>query len=137
MANNHPRSLRTTHGVIAVQKLATLVSSTSGWLPRNWTFVLAKGLPMIRSSLIALALIAVAAPAFAADATCSTADPSKFQPTTKLEDMLKTQGLTVRQIKTEKGCYEVYAVDKTGKKINNAYNAETLQQVANAEAGEG
>jgi len=92
---------------------------------------------MIRSSLIALALIAVAAPAFAADATCSTADPSKFQPTTKLQDMLKTQGLTVRQIKTEKGCYEVYAVDKTGKKINNAYNAETLQQVANAEAGEG
>ncbi len=67
----------------------------------------------------------------------STADSSKFQPKTKLEDQLKAQGLTVKQIKTENGCYEVYAVDKAGKKVNTAYNAETLQQVDNAEAGEG
>ena len=90
---------------------------------------------MLRTSLI-IALIAVAAPAFDADATCSTADASKFAPQSKLEDLLKTQGLTVKQIKTEKGCYEVYAVDKAGKKVNTAYNAETLQPVANAEAGE-
>ncbi|MGN6157089.1 MAG: PepSY domain-containing protein [Devosia sp.] len=92
---------------------------------------------MLRTSLIALALIAATAPAFAAGATCSTADSSKFQPKTKLEDQLKAQGLTVKQIKTENGCYEVYAVDKAGKKVNTAYNAETLQQVDNAEAGEG
>ena len=92
---------------------------------------------MLRTSLIALALIAATAPAFAAGATCSTADFSKFQPKTKLEDQLKAQGLTVKQIKTENGCYEVYAVDKAGKKVNTAYNAETLQQVDNAEAGEG
>ena len=92
---------------------------------------------MFRTTLIALAMLAVAAPAFAADATCSTADASKFAPQTKLEDMLKAQGLTIKQIKTEKGCYEVYAVDKAGKKVNTAYNAETLQQVDNAEAGEG
>ena len=92
---------------------------------------------MLRTSLIALALIAATAPAFAAGATCSTADSSTFQPKTKLEDQLKAQGLTVKQIKTENGCYEVYAVDKAGKKVNTAYNAETLQQVDNAEAGEG
>ena len=92
---------------------------------------------MLRTSLIALALIAAPAPAFAAGATCSTADSSKFQPKTKLEDQLKAQGLTVKQIKTENGCYEVYAVDKAGKKVNTAYNAETLAKVANAEAGEG
>lgn len=92
---------------------------------------------MFRTSLIALALIAVTAPAFAAGATCSKSDPTKFAPKTKLEDMLKGQGLTVKQIKTEGGCYEVYALDKAGKKVNNAYNAETLEQVANAEAGEG
>ena len=92
---------------------------------------------MLRTSLIALTLVALSAPAFAAGVTCSTSDPSKFQPQSKLQDLLKTQGLTIKQIKTEKGCYEVYAMDKSGKKINNAYNAETLQQVANAEAGEG
>ena len=92
---------------------------------------------MLRPTLLALALIGVAAPAFAAGVTCSIADKSKFQPQTKLEDMLKADGLTVRQIKTEKGCYEVYAVDKAGKKINTAYNAETLVKVDNPEAGEG
>ena len=82
------------------------------------------------------------APAFAATATatptatCSTSDVSKFQPQAKLTDMLTKSGLTVRQIKVEKGCYEVYAVDKDGKKVNTAYNAETLEQVGNAEAGE-
>jgi hypothetical protein len=91
---------------------------------------------MLRTSLIVIALTLGAAPAIAADATCSTADASKFAPQAKLEDLLKTQGLTVKQIKTEKGCYEVYAVDKAGKKVNTAYNAETLQPVANAEAGE-
>jgi hypothetical protein len=51
--------------------------------------------------------------------------------------MLEATGMTVRQIKTEKGCYEVYAVDKAGKKVNAAYNAETLEKVDNPEAGEG
>ena len=93
---------------------------------------------MLRLSAAALLLALVAAPAMAADAaSCSTADSSKFQPQQTLIDQLKTAGLTVRQIKVEKGCYEVYAVDKDGKKVNNAYNAETLQQVGNAEAGEG
>lgn len=91
---------------------------------------------MFRTSLIAIALIAVAAPALAADATCSTADKSKFAPQSKLEDLLKTQGLTVKQIKTENGCYEVYATDANGKRVNVAFNAETLEKVDNPEAGE-
>jgi len=44
--------------------------------------------------------------------------------------------MKVRQIKTEGGCYEVYATDKSGKRQNQAFNAKTLKQVANAEAGE-
>jgi len=91
---------------------------------------------MLRTSLISIALFAVAVPAFAADVTCSTVDASKFAPQSKLEDLLKTQGLTVKQIKTEKGCYEVYAVDRSGKTVNVAYNAQTLEKLDNAEAGE-
>lgn len=91
---------------------------------------------MFRSTAIAALLILVAAPAMAADAACSTSDASKFQPQATLEAQLKTAGLTVREIKVEKGCYEVYAVDKDGKKVNAAYNAETLEPVANPEAGE-
>ena len=86
-------------------------------------------------ALTALALL-IAAPAMAADATCSTAPASKFKPKAALESQLAAAGLTVRQIKLENGCYEVYAVDKDKKKVNTAYNAETLEKVDNPEAGE-
>ena len=92
---------------------------------------------MIRLTALASILVLITGPAFAADAaTCSTSDPSKFQPQQTLIDQLKTQGITVKQVKVEKGCYEVYGLDNAGKKVNTAYNAETLKQVANAEAGE-
>ena len=83
----------------------------------------------------AIALL-VATPAFAAGSSCSNSPASKFQPRATLENQLKAEGLTVRQIKVEKGCYEVYAVDASGKKLNVAYNAETLAKLVNAEAGE-
>jgi hypothetical protein len=85
--------------------------------------------------LIAAFAVAVASPAFAA-ATCSTAPQSSWQPQSSLETQLKSEGLTVRQIKVENGCYEVYATDSAGKRMNLAYNAETLEQLDNAEAGE-
>ena len=93
---------------------------------------------MVRTLAIAAFAALIAGPALAAGtgATCSTAPASQFKPKTALEAQLKTEGLTVRQIKVEKGCYEVYAVDASGKKVNVAYNAETLEKLANAEAGE-
>lgn len=90
---------------------------------------------MKRLILLSLAAFAVTGPAFAATA-CSTAPEAQWQPQAKLEAMLKTQNLTPVQIKVENGCYEVYAKDASGKRVNAAYNAETLAQVDNAEAGE-
>ena len=80
--------------------------------------------------------VLMAGPALAAGTSCSTAPAAQFQPQATLETQLKAEGLTVRRIKVEKGCYEVYAVDKSGKKVNVAYNAETLDKVDNVEAGE-
>lgn len=90
---------------------------------------------MTRALLLAAVAVATASPAFAAGG-CSTASQAQFQPQSKLESMLKADGLTVKQIKTESGCYEVYATDQSGKRVNVAYNAETLQKVGNPEAGE-
>ncbi len=86
---------------------------------------------------IATTLIAVAAagPAFA-EGKCTNAPKSKWQPKSALESQLQADGFKVRQIKVEGGCYEVYATDKEGKRANMAYNAETLEKLANAEAGE-
>ncbi|HEY8596337.1 MAG TPA: PepSY domain-containing protein [Devosiaceae bacterium] len=88
--------------------------------------------------LIAIGTLAalIAGPAMAAG-TCATSPQSQWKPQADLVAMLKKDGLTVRQIKVEKGCYEVYAVDASGKRVNAAYNAETLVKLSNAEAGEG
>ena len=69
-------------------------------------------------------------------ATCSKADASKFSPLGAFKAKLTAEGMKVKNIKTEGGCYEVYAIDAKGKKVNAAYNAETLEPVANVEAGE-
>jgi hypothetical protein len=89
----------------------------------------------MKVALLAAMAVAVASPAFAAG-SCSTAPQSSWQPQSSLESQLKSEGLTVRQIKVESGCYEVYATDQSGKRVNLAYNAETLQKLNNAEAGE-
>lgn len=87
-------------------------------------------------SLTAVALM-LAGPALAGGATCSLAQKSAFQPEAKLKAQLVAQGLTVKKIKTEKGCYEAYTVDAKGAKATLGFNAETLEPVTNAEAGEG
>lgn len=91
---------------------------------------------MKRIVILTLATFALASPALAAGA-CSTAPQSAWQPQAKLEDMLRADGMTIVQIKVESGCYEVYAKDKNGNRVNAAYNAETLEKLENAEAGEG
>jgi len=90
---------------------------------------------MFRTVSIAAVAALLAAPVFAGD-SCTTAPSSQWQSTGALKSKLEAQGLTVRRIKTEGGCYEAYAVDKDGKQVNAAYNAKTLEKVSNAEAGE-
>lgn len=49
------------------------------------------------------------------------------------EDAMKAKakelGLDVRKIKVENGCYEVYAIDAKGKKVEQVFNPETGVQV--------
>ena len=86
-------------------------------------------------SALAVLALAAAGPALAAG-NCSTAPKSKWQAKSALESQLQADGYNVRQIKIEGGCYEVYATDKDGKRANMAFNAETLEKLANPEAGE-
>ena len=90
---------------------------------------------MYRAFIVPLLAVVMTGPALAAG-TCSTAPATQFKPKASLEAQLKSEGLKVRQIKVENGCYEVYAVDRSGKKVNVAFNAETLEKLDNAEAGE-
>ena len=87
------------------------------------------------AALIAAIAIAATGPALA-QGKCSSAPKANWQPKSALETQLQADGYKVRQIKVEGGCYEVYATDKDGKRANMAYNAETLEKLSNAEAGE-
>ncbi len=86
-------------------------------------------------SAVTILAIAAVGPALA-EGKCATGPKTKWQPKSTLESQLQADGYKVRQIKVEGGCYEVYATDKDGKRANMAYNAETLEKLENAEAGE-
>lgn len=90
------------------------------------------------SSIVSVAAIALLSTnaAFAAGATCSKASADKFKPQADLIAALKVKGVTVSKVKVESGCYEAYGKDAAGKKVNMAFNAETLDQVDNPEAGQ-
>ena len=89
----------------------------------------------MKFAIVLAVALATAGPALA-ESQCSKSPKDKWQTKTTLEKKLADEGFKVRQIKTEGGCYEVYATDKSGKRANMAFNAETLVKTDNAEAGE-
>ncbi|PSJ53214.1 PepSY domain-containing protein [Pseudaminobacter soli (ex Li et al. 2025)] len=53
----------------------------------------------------------------------------EWQPREALEAKLKSDGWKIRSIKTENGCYEAYAIDAGGKKVEAYFNPKTLERV--------
>ena len=62
-------------------------------------------------------------------ATCDSGPESGWQPKEKLETMLVEKGWKVRQIKVDGGCYEVYALNDEGKRIEAYFHPVTLAAV--------
>jgi hypothetical protein len=62
-------------------------------------------------------------------ATCDSGDKSTWQPKEKLEQTLKDRGWTVRRIKEDGGCYEVYALDEKGQRGEYYFHPVTLESV--------
>ena len=85
---------------------------------------------MPRSTLFALiAVVGLAAgPALAAD-RCSV-PKAEWQPREALQKKLETQGWTIKRMDTEDGCYEVYALDQQGRRVEAYFNPKTLEPVS-------
>jgi hypothetical protein len=62
-------------------------------------------------------------------ATCDSGDRSKWISTDKLESQLKAKGWTVRRIKEDGGCYEVYALTDKGERVEAYFHPLTLDAV--------
>jgi hypothetical protein len=62
-------------------------------------------------------------------ATCDSGPKSGWQPVEKLENQLKEKGYTVRRIKEDGGCYEVYALNEKGERGEFYFHPVTLEPV--------
>lgn len=65
-------------------------------------------------------------------ATCDSGSPDTWQPQEKLAAMLKEKGWEVRNVKIDGGCYEVYALDDKGERVEAYFHPVTLEPVKTA-----
>ena len=62
-------------------------------------------------------------------ATCDSGPRENWQSEDKLSAMLKEKGWQVRRIKEDGGCYEVYAFDEKGQRLEVYFHPRTLAPV--------
>jgi hypothetical protein len=77
----------------------------------------------------ALALAAVSAAQATGLATCESGPKSGWKDQAVLEKQLADKGWKVRRIKEDGGCYEVYALDDQGKRVEAYFHPVTLESV--------
>ena len=82
---------------------------------------------MITACLLALA----AAPAAQATglATCNSGPQSGWQSQDALKTKLTGEGWKIRRIKVDGGCYEVYAINAKGERVESYFHPVTFKHV--------
>jgi len=66
-------------------------------------------------------------------ATCDSGPEEKWQPRETLQAQLEEKGWTIRRIKVDGGCYEVYAIDEKEERVEAYFHPVTLEPVATEE----
>jgi hypothetical protein len=83
-----------------------------------------------KAALIAVLTTAPAAVAGATGlATCNSGSPDSWQSQEKLKAMLEEKGWQIRNVKVDGGCYEVYALDDKGERVEAYFHPVTLERV--------
>jgi len=91
--------------------------------------------PRIPTATLLVAVLAAAPLAVAGAtglATCDSGSPDTWQPQEKLTAMLKEKGWDVRNVKVDGGCYEVYALDEKGERVEAYFHPVSLKRVKSA-----
>ena len=87
----------------------------------------------MKNLMLALVLTAAgAAPAFAGP-KCDVPE-ADWQPKDALETKLKADGWEVRSVKVENGCYEAYAMDANGNRVEAYFNPQTFARLDGGDA---
>ncbi|NJN39623.1 MAG: PepSY domain-containing protein [Gammaproteobacteria bacterium] len=81
-------------------------------------------------ALVTAIAIAAALPGHATGlATCDSGPRETWQPQQKLQKMLEDKGWQIRRIKEDGGCYEVYALNEKGERVEAYFHPVTLASV--------
>jgi len=83
----------------------------------------------IQGLLVATTIAACTSVAATGLATCDSGPKSGWQPIEKLEKQLTERGWTVRRVKEDGGCYEVYAIDDKGQRVEACFHPVPLAPV--------
>ncbi len=77
--------------------------------------------------LVPMMVIATQAWATGKNINCKVPDSEK-QPIEALQKKLEAKGWKVNKIKVDNGCYETYAIDEKGKKVEVYFDPKTLEE---------
>jgi hypothetical protein len=80
--------------------------------------------------IMAAMALAASTPSFGTGlATCDSGSQDTWQSQEKLEKQLTAKGWKVRRIKIDGGCYEVYALNEKGERVEAYFHPQTLEPV--------
>lgn len=82
----------------------------------------------MRKIIITLSLASAFGSTALASEKCNVA-MADWKPRETLQAKLEGEGWKVRSIKTEDGCYEAYAINAKGEKVEAYFNPQTLDTV--------
>lgn len=85
---------------------------------------------IIVSTLLLFTALTANRPAFAEDEmSCGDTPKNQWMSEEAIKAKAREQGLDIRQIKIENGCYEIKAIDKNGAKVERVLNPATGEVV--------
>ena len=62
-------------------------------------------------------------------ATCDSGSQETWRPQEELKEQLVRRGWEIRRIKIDGGCYEVYALNEKGERVEAYFHPQTLEPV--------
>jgi hypothetical protein len=84
----------------------------------------------MKSIVVTLVLAFTASSAFAhGDVKCTTRPKAEWKPHTELAAKLTAEGWVIRRMEATNSCYEVYAKDPQGKRIEAFFDPVTFKRV--------
>jgi len=92
-----------------------------------------RNIPAAALAAAAIAIASVQGAGATGLATCDSGPQDGWQPQEKLAAALKEKGWQIRNVKVDGGCYEVYALDDKGERVEAYFHPVTLERVTTAE----